>query len=77
MKWLLTILEDNKKIFSQSIENLVLNENDFYNVKLNEKIKMKKNKNYKVIFNNIKNCYEMKLNDNSFSVLKYLTYEKI
>ena len=38
---------------------------------------MKKNKNYKMIFNNIKNCYEMKLNENSLSVLKYLTYEKI
>ena len=73
----LTILEDNKKIFSQTFENLVSNENAFNNVKLKEKIKMEKNKNYKIIFNNIKNCYGMKLNDNSISVLNYLTYEKI
>ena len=53
----------------------------FHNIKLNKNIKIEKNKSYKIIFKNIKNCNAIKSNlynsdENRLTILKYLTFKE-
>ncbi len=72
--------EQNIKLI-QIFDKYVFNKIKYHNIKLNKNIKIEKNKSYKIIFKNIKNCNAMKsnekfYNENKLTILKYLTFKE-